>query len=259
MSMGLLLDRAAFLGPALDLGPVADGAFAGQATFDGAVVTTHWPRTEVERLLPPELELAPSASDLHAVLFTFGDQTRGTVVFGGSWFQVGTLYREFGIAIPFVRRRGGRNLHLYVVRMFSDSYPAYWYGNASYGLGKVMATLAWDGRRFAATTAEDDPLTHADVEPVEPWRPAAEARGFAVLRAALALPIAGRRDDGTFVSSYFRWEIDEAEVRPAHASVSVDAPLVDGVPRRRLTGVPGGTFAVRGMLWRITWPMACRF
>src|SRR5207249_133800 len=27
----------------------------------------------------------------------------------------------------------------------------------------------------------------------------------------------------------------------------------------RWTGLPGATFEVRGMLWRITWPMACRF
>jgi hypothetical protein len=122
-----------------------------------------------------------------------------------------------------------------------------------------MANLSWDGRTSVATTAAGDLLAHADVESAEPWRPATEPAGFAALRAAFALPIAGRRDDGTFVCSYFRWEIEAAEVRPVHASVSIDAPLIDGLSPRLLNDVPGGAFAVRDMLWRITWPTGCRF
>jgi len=42
------------------------------------------------------------------------------------------------------------------------------------------------------------------------------------------------------------------------ASVSIDAPLVEGLPLRTCTAVPGGSFEVRGMAWKLTWPAPCR-
>jgi len=265
MSTGFFPGQAAFSGPVVGLGAPPETSFAGQAHFSGCLVATTWPRADAERLLPPELELAPNTSGtpaIHPVLFSFGDQLQGSFLLGGVPIEAGPTYREFCVIVPFVRRRGGgRNLHLYCPRLYSTSYPAYWHGNMSYGLRKAMAGMGWEGSTFVVTSPDGGARAHADVERTADWRPPADTDlpGFDALRAAFALPIAGRRDDGTLVSSYFRWELEDMVLRPVAATVSVDAPLSEGCRPGRWTGLPGATFEVRGMLWRITWPMACRF
>ncbi len=264
MSMGPLPGRSAFTGPVHDLGPAPETAFAGQAHFSGCLVATAWPRADAERLLPPELELAPSASAaaIHPVLFSFGDQRTGSFLLGGVPIEAGPTYREFCVVVPFVRRRGGQNLHLYCPRICSTSYPAYWHGNASYGLRKAMTRMGWERESsFVVTSPAGDQLAHADVERITGWqRPTdQDPPGLAALRTAFALPIAGRRDDGTLVSSYFRWELGDALVRPVRAAVSIVGPLAEGNGRGSWQSAPSQAFEVQGMLWRITWPMAPRF
>jgi hypothetical protein len=260
MSAPGFLGRRAWVGSVVDLGAAPPTAFAGQASFTGFLVTSSWPRAEVAALLPPELELAESVSPMppfHPVVFTFGDQHAGSMIFGGVAVEVGPTYSEFCMAVPFVRRRGGQSLQLFFPRMYSSSYPAYWHGNASYAMPKIMATMGWRGSTFAVAAPDGAPLVHAEVERSGAWRPAiaGDAPGFVALREAFALPIAGRRGDGSIVSSYFRWELDETRLRPAGATVEIQAPLVDGLGRSRRTGLPGGTFEVEDMVWKITWPV----
>ena len=254
-----------FSGAVLPLGPVPEQTFAGQAHFSGCLLETRWPRADVMPLLPAELELAPSVSGDaadHPVLFSFGDQLQGSFLLGGLPIEAGPTYHEFCLVVPFVRRRGGRNLHLYCPRICSTSYPAYWHGNMSYGLRKAMTRMGWEGdSTFVVTTPEGGRLARAEVERRAEWRSPADGdlAGFTRLREAFALPIVGRRDDGALVSSYFRWEIDEMSVRPVRATVAIEGPLSEGCPGGRWEGLPETSFEVRGMLWRITWPMACRF
>jgi len=256
------LGREAFPGPAIELA-AAGGSFVGQAAFDGTIAWTQWPRAEVERLLPPDLELAANvaAPDLHPVVFVFGEQTHGAILFGGFTVPAGPDYWELAIAIPFVKHRRGRHLHVHVPRMYASYFPPVWNGNTHYGFGKELARMGWQGPIFLVTTAEGTLLVHAAVEPAGGWAPAEGCAlpNLAALRAAFALPVVGRKADGTFVSSYFGWDFTRAAVRPADSWVSIDAPLGAGLVPRECHDVAAGTFEVRGMLWRLTWPAACRF
>jgi len=190
MSTGFFPGQAAFSGPVVGLGAAPETSFAGQAHFSGCLVATTWPRANAERLLPPELELAPNTSGtpaIHPVLFSFGDQLQGSFLLGGVPIEAGPTYREFCVIVPFVRRRGGgRSLHLYSPRLYSTSYPAYWHGNMSYGLRKAMAGMGWEGSTFVVTSPDGDALAHADVERTADWRPPADTDlpGFDALRAA---------------------------------------------------------------------------
>ncbi len=119
----------------------------------------------------------------------------------------------------------------------------------------------WQGPIFLITGKNDILLLHAAVEAQGGWSPGRTCAlvNFEATRRIFTLPIVGRKSDGTYVSSYFGWHFDEAAVKPADACISIDAPLVDGLAPRRCYDVSGGTFEVRGMLWRLSWPSSCRF
>jgi hypothetical protein len=259
--MDCFLGRSAFAGPVIDV-DAAGTRFAGQARFSGCIAFTNWPRAEVEALLPPELELAPNtmAVDLHPVVFVFGDQADGALLFAGVTLPTGVTYQELGIVVPFVRQRGGQHLHSYVPRMYSSYFPAVWHGNAHYGFSKETAVMRWQGPVFLATREDGSLILHADTEPTGSWSPGArcEAPNFAAMRSVFALPVIGRRDDRSYVGSYFGWDFRETQVRPSDSCVSIDAAFLPGLRPGLRHDTASGTFEVRDMIWRLSWPGPCR-
>jgi hypothetical protein len=259
--MDALLGRSSFLGPSIDV-TAFTGSFLSQAHFDGCIAFTNWPRTDVEKLLPPEIELAVNTSstpELHPVTFIFGEVSDGATTLGGFRLPLGVNYQEFATAIPFVKYRQRHCLHTYVARMYSSYSPATWIGNAYYGFSKEMAKMWWQGPIFLITTEEGVLLLHAAVETEGLWSRghSCTLRNFAEMQGIFALPIVGRKATGEYVCSYFGWDFSDALVRPADACISIDAPLIAGLTPRRCHDVPDGTFEVRGMIWRLSWPASC--
>jgi hypothetical protein len=259
--MESVFDRNRFVGPAIDVSRFG-GTFAGSSTFTGAVVLTTWRRFEVQSLLPAELEPA-STSDglqLHPVVFIFGRLEDGAWIFGGFTLPVGIEYWEFCCAIPFVKHRDGQYLHTFVPRMYSSSFAAVWDGNARYGLAKKLARMRWHDSVFVLVDERQSLLLHAAVEPK-----GSRTRGdvcrvpnFEALREMFRLPILGRKDDGKFVTSYFDWGLDEADVSGADSYLSIDAPLFDGVSPRRFHDIRSRSFLLYGMNWKLSWPKSSR-
>jgi hypothetical protein len=238
--------------------------FVGQADFNGCIAFCNWSRDDVARILPADLELAVNVSptpDLHPLVFIFGEQTQGATIFGGMTFRMGVRYHEFGMAIPFVKHRRGQHLHTFVPLMCSSYFPATWAGNAHYGFAKRMATMRWEDSLFVMTKPQGALLLHISVEPAGEWVPGAacDLPNFGGMRSIFALPVLGRRRDGTYVQSYFGWDYAEARVRAARAAVSIDAALVEGLTPRTCTSLGSATFEVQGMAWRLSWPEFRRF
>lgn len=265
---GRMLGVKAFLGaesfPGLSVARGAGTSFVGQADFDGCIAFCNWDREDVAVALPAELVLADNTStarDVHPIVFIFGKQREGATIFGGLTFPLAVSYHEFALAIPFVRHRRGAYLHTFVPRMYASFFPAMWAGNAHYGLAKEMASMQSDGSRFVIATPAGAALFHASVEPDGDWAPGAHCQlpNFAAMRAVFGLPILGRRSDGRYVSSYFGWDFSAARVRAARAALSIDAPLAAGLTPRECTALAAGTFDVRHMVWRLSWPIPCRF
>lgn len=243
-------------------GAAAAGAtFVGQATFNGCIAVTAWPRREVAALLPQGLEPAPTESpaDRHPVVFVFGEQTSGAVRVGGYPFPVGRDYREICVAVPFVRHVHGQYLHTFIPRMYATYLPAVWNGNAHYGFSKRMARISWEGALYLVTTATGALLLHTETDAVKTSGSAPMPTPFHAMRAMFALPVLGRKADGSYVTSYFEWDFDTAAVDAADVAVSIEDGFLDGLGPRRCADVPGGSFAVRGMVWRLSWPSPCRF
>lgn len=246
-----------FLGDIVDAS-AAGATFVGQATFNGCIAVTTWPRRDVAALLPPGLApaLPASGADGHPVVFVFGEQTGGAVQVGGYPFPVGRDYREICVAVPFVRHLQGRYLHTFIPRMYATYLPAVWNGNAHYGFSKRVAQISWEGALYLVTSATGALLWHAETEPV---KPSPSAAGFDAMRAMFRVPILGRKTDGSWVASYFDWDFATAAVAGADVAVSIGDGFLDGLTARRCTDPPSGSFAVRGMVWRLSWPSPCRF
>src|SRR5215831_4600783 len=70
-------------------------AYAGHAVYDGCITLALWPREVVQQFLPQELELvdaSPDRSELHPVLFVFGQQRETALILGGIANPVGMDY-----------------------------------------------------------------------------------------------------------------------------------------------------------------------
>jgi hypothetical protein len=254
-----------FLGPEAFAGALLPAAArheptVGQAAFNGFWSFTNWPRGDVEGLLPPDIQLASNVSatpHLHPVVFLYGEQTAGALLFGGTTLPTGIRYAELCMAVPFVVRHPRDCLQLFIARMYCAYYPATWNGNVHYGFSKEMATMGWAGPMFVATRADGTLLVEITVDASEPWSQARSLTlpNLASARAVLSLPVLGRKRDGTHVRSYFDWGFDDALVRPADACVNIAASILPGLTPRRCYDVAGGSFEVRGLIWRLSWPL----
>jgi hypothetical protein len=257
--MSILPSRAAFLGSSIpaERAGVTD---AGQSHFDGCLAAAALPRAQVAALLPPELTLADRADDgdTHPFVVMFGEQLDCAMIVGGLLVPARLRYWEFCFAIPYVVRRGERYLHAYVARMYSSWAPVGWDGNARFGYAKERADMRWDGDLFTATADDGSLRWHAAVEADGVWGRTAPP-GLDALADALALPIAGRRSDGSWVESYFRLGFGEALLRPARAVLWFDTAMVPGLEPQVCHAPWGAALAMRGMTWRLTHPVACRW
>lgn len=257
--MSTPLPPHAFLGPRV---PVerAGATDAGQARFDGCLAAVELPRAEIGRLLPADLALAPrrDGGDGHPLIVLFGEHVETSMVAGGLLVPTGLGYWELCVAVPYVVGGGGRYLHTYVPRMCSSAAMAVWQGNARFGFAKERADMRWAGDQFVATGDDGGLRWHAAVEPAGDWGRAAPP-ALAALAAALALPIAGRRADGSWVESYFRLGFGDALLRPLRAVLWFDTDLVPGLAPRVCHAPATAAVGVRGMTWRLTHPDTCRW
>lgn len=251
--------RRVFLGPAVPVAR-ADATDAGHARFDGCLTAIELPRSEAAVLLPPELALAARADggETHPLIVLFGQHVECAMVAGGLLVPTGLRYWELCFAIPYVVRDGGRYLHTYVPRMCSSVAMAVWNGNARFGFAKRLADMRWEGDLFVATAEDGRLCWHAAVQRDGAWARTAPA-GLAALADALALPIAGRRDDGSWVESYFRLGFGDALLCPARAVAWFDDEILPGLAARVGYAPAGAALAMQGMTWRLTHPLRCRW
>lgn len=260
--MGSLPNVSAFLGTAFGLDGY-HGSFVGQASFDGVISVMMHPRNQVAALLPDDLVPAEAASatpELHPVVILFGDQREASLLTGGFPVALGITYQESMLAIPCVRHIHGLQLHTFSAIMHTNHAPARWSGNTYYGYAKQMADLGWSDTSFVVAEPNGGVIAHARIETADVWFSPDKAPGVALrnIRDYFALPILGRKDDGTYVASHFEWRFDDAAVRPVDASLSVERGLA-GLQSGVHADAPSGSIQVRRMRWRVSWPFAPRF
>jgi len=242
-------------------GSPGPAAFLGEARFDGYFAVSMWPREDAAACLPPGLHLASRSEHAsHPVVFVFGLQSETALLLGRRRWPTGFRYNELIVLVPFVQREGDERLCLHVPRMYAADDWATWTGNAYYGFNKVRAELAW----FSDTLAVSQPVGGLVAEAgvananASEWarRGDGAVAGFEAIWDLAKLPVTGRREDGSFVTSHFEWDLRSAFLRPTRAWVSFHAAIARGIAPRTCHAAPGGAFELRNMRWRLSWPMA---
>jgi hypothetical protein len=222
---------------------------AGEAIFTGGLSMVAVRRDIVAALLPPGVTLSEDdESGVYRCLIAFGEQSDGVTFFAGFPVPWSVRYREAFVGVPFVRR-GTDGPYLFVRGMPCDFWPAVWNGNMYYGFMKQFSRIEWDGDRFVSRSDAAEPDFHAILEPCAP---STGVEAAAWIRQAAALPVMGRRTDGTIVTSRFEWDFSDAAVDPAHVRLHASARF----PELTATDVPQchPGCRVRGMRWRLSWP-----
>lgn len=235
--------------------------YVGEATFNGCVAVCDRPRREIERWLPRGMRLteAPRSDPAdHPLVFLFGEQTRGTIHFGGVPFPLGIRYDEFALFVPNVELGASSRLHTFVARMYSSYFPAVWSGNAHYGFAKALARMRWRGTEFSLTPPDGRVAVRAVVERRAEWRRAAisPSRARSTLELLTRLSALGIRRDGNVMRSRFHFGLDRAQVREVDAEIGVETAIVAGQPTGIYRAAERNALEVRGMSWRLGWPEA---
>ena len=229
--------------------PMAPARIAGEAIFSGCLSAIEFSRDAVASRLPAGVRLPPGNSVTYPCLLAFGEQTGGTTFFGGFPVPWGIRYHELMIAVPFVRWEGAEGGHLFVLGMACDFWPAVWNGNVYYGFEKRFARMGSSQNHLTVA----DQGSEAGFDAVLRPRPGAVDMLLDRIRAAAALPVLGRRQDGIFVTSCFDWKFQGAAVTAASLEVTrgqylLTLPLT---PLKR----HDETCRIQGMCWRLGWPI----
>ena len=248
------LMRSAFPGPAR---PAEPGRirYVGQAKFDGVIALFALPRSALEPLLPPGLQLAWCIrSDLHPAVYLFGEQGEGALRLGERAFGLGLRYPEVGLAVPFVQSAGSRYLHTYMAYMATPHEAAAWSGERLYGYGKQRARVERHGSEHRVLDPAGRCRVRARAEVCGEWgAPGERPAALAEIHEMFQLPIVGRTAAG-LVGSYFDWGLGRAQVRRVHTSVEWLDPPIPGIAAGEWVAVEGAAFEVHAMRWRVSWP-----
>jgi hypothetical protein len=234
----------------------AGASYLAEADFDGVIVFTSRERDALARALPEGWRLGHNTSahpDLHPLVLIFGVQSRTALRLGRYRVPREVEFGEMLVVIPFVVHEKGSHLHVHVVRAYSGDAVSTWSGGVNYGLAKYPADIEWFGRTFTVSAGGGPMLFHATVDAANDWH-AGTVPELAAACEAFLLPVLGVRPDGSIVSSYFDWDFRRAFVRRARIAGSIDAPLARGLEPQVCHGSDGGTFEIRSMRWRVTWP-----
>jgi hypothetical protein len=156
------------------------------------------------------------------------------------------------VAVPFVDLPGATGEHLFVAGMSCDFWPAVWNGNFYYGFHKQLAQMRWNGTSYSVTDGGSRSCFRAEVQRSgDPPRHEA----FDWIRATAALPVLGRRADGSFVVSRFDWDFREAEVEAAAVRLKLGEAFQELPPGDHLLRHDEAVW-VRRMGWRLSWPVS---
>jgi hypothetical protein len=228
----------------------------GEATFSGGLALLSVERQLLAAVLPPAVTLPPASASHHQCLVAFGEHANSTSFFGGLRLPWPVRFRELMVAVPDVRCTRVEGAHLFVQGMACDIWPAVWTGNVYFGFRKEHVTVQWNSDEFHVSP-NGWRSCRASVRCTsgnDHDRVTARHDALQRIRAAVTMPVLGRRTEGTFVRSRFAWDFGSAAVDGASVTFEGGSmfPWLSGHTRDGSSVSIG--LRVRGMGWRLSWP-----
>jgi hypothetical protein len=222
---------------------------AGEACFSGAVARVLVPRHALAPRIPSGVTL-PGTEPCCACLVACGDQTDGCTFFGGVRIPWSIAYHELMVAVPFARCARVAGDHLFVVGMTCDLWPAVWNGNVYYGFRKRFVEMQSTNDMFRVVDGGSGSSFEATFE-----APSGDAnRCLEWIDDAAQLPVLGERIDRSLVRCQFEWSWEHAVTEQAPLRIDVRESFGE-LPTGTYRGGDVCAYRVRGMRWRVSWPI----
>jgi hypothetical protein len=246
----------------------------GQSTYNGSITVILIDRGLVGSVLPGNLRLAQTSDggNKHPIIVLVGHQRDLKLLDNGVPRPAGEKdYQEVILLVPFVVSGSSTKWHTFVVGMYLDHPAAVVIGNTVFAYSKVPAALEESGPDHDLTMRVSFlevplPLFKCRVELAGAWRTSENARTslhhWGDIQQLFEMPLVGVM--AQTICSYWEWDYSAVEVAPTTAKHRFFEPLrpgmYDWIALGKLSGAPGGTFAIRGLRWRLAkYPPACRF
>lgn len=225
------------------------GSYLFQSTFSGCALTVHLPRVIVTDWIPPGCGLKSTSEHLHPVVFLFGDQQRGAMVYGERVVTAPITYNEWAALVPGVTTAGQESAFTFVAGMVCNYPVAQFYGNTFYGYRKQLGSLFWDENNCEISVRET--IMRASLE-----QPAAcDLEDVEELFNYLHAPILGLDSRGGLMYSQWKFQPEIAEFWRVAASLEVDHAFAPGVNPFSAAVTQKDGFMLRGLPWQLTAPM----
>jgi len=215
--------------------------FGARGVYDTLLATLVIPRELLAPVLPAGLELmdAPGCSaGKHPVVLTLGRQNSVTPLYA-PWLP-GMNYDEFIFSIPYVRMNqvsdGYTGPFAHPMRIFVTGFVALLEGRLA-GYPKLMARSERKENEIALRDRQGKQILRARWKTYGPIQPPKQFAGFPTVEPFLHQPICGtvlggRAQTvfpGTFIDSYFVWELDESTMQAATGEWEIAMDLIPGL------------------------------
>jgi hypothetical protein len=193
--------------------------------LDAVVVVSDLPADVASILLPAGLGLLPEArlpAGRHPWLLLFGEHRR----VGLDRLPFGLRYREFVLALPWVRPKGGPpGPFCHLPMLLLDRRLPTWLGRWLYGFAKNRANIRQTGDSFEIARRSDGALLVA-----ARVRPTAAAVDLEPVRGLLEQPLITSGRGGRWRYARFDFGLERAGLAAVEAQITVHPDLLPGLP-----------------------------
>jgi hypothetical protein len=224
------------------------GSYLFQSTFSGCALTVYLPKLVVIDWIPRGSDLEAIHEHLHPIVFLFGDQQRGAVVYGDRVVTAPITYNEWAALVPGVYLPGQAGPFTFVAGMVCNYPVARFFGNTYYGYRKRLGTLLWKGRNCEVSVGK--PIMRMALD--QPT--ACDAEAATALFTHLQSPVLGLNANGDFMFSHWNFDPAIAEFWRVGARVEVDRRFAPGVSPFAAAVSRDDGFMLRGLPWQLSAP-----
>jgi hypothetical protein len=215
--------------------------FGARGVYDTLLATLAIPDEQLAPVLPAGLELmdVPGCpAGRHPVVMTLGRQTDVRPLYA-PWMP-GMNYDEFIFSIPYVRMNqvadGYTGPFAHPMRIFVTRFAALLEGRLA-GYPKLMARAERGESEITLRDGHGNQLLRARWAAHGPIQPPKQFAGFQDVEPYLHQPICGtvlggRAQivfPGTFIDSYFVWELDESTMRAVDGEWEITTEIIPGL------------------------------
>jgi uncharacterized protein with NAD-binding domain and iron-sulfur cluster len=227
---------------------------AGTLTTEGTVIVLWVPRGTAAALLPEGVTPIPQQGmgDAHPIVLLLGTQRD----VGARFLPLGLRYDETVLGVPNVQLARDdmpvTGPYVHMSRLWLDQLFPTVLGIAAYGYAKRLARMAVTPSRYSISgLRHGEPILDATLSTEEGNRALEEGGLPDDVRAIFEQPLISQSPLGPWLTSFYDFNLEEAEIRPARVTLRLGAPVLPGLGLQtvRVPPLMPGAWDMAGQTW----------